>query len=242
MLCCLLCHGASSADLCTACRTSLPWLRHGCRTCAEPIENHQDFLCVRCQQELPKVDLCLASFEYRFPVNQLILAMKQQSRPELLGSLARCLAHHLQERRAPMPDLLLPVPLHASRQRERGFNQAGILAHRLGQHLQIPVRHDLLIKRTATRAQKTLSREQRQVNLANAFRLERVKLLRMQPRPRHIALLDDVVTTGATTAALASLLKKAGIRRVDVWALAKTPSVLGCGNHQTPPHLHELPA
>ncbi|MEZ5507390.1 MAG: ComF family protein [Gammaproteobacteria bacterium] len=156
-------------------------------------------------------------------MDQLILAMKQQPRPDLLTSFARWMSDHLADSRVAKPDLLLPVPMHPAKQRQRGFNQAAVLAHRVGKQLKIPVRHDLLSKRTSTEEQKTLSREQRQRNLANAFKLERVKLLQMRPRPRHIALVDDVITTGTTTAQLAALLKKSGIARVDVWALAKTP-------------------
>jgi ComF family protein len=113
--------------------------------------------------------------------------------------------------------------MHPSRQRQRGFNQAGVLARQLGRTLGIPVRHDLLSKPRGTQEQKTLNREERQRNLATAFRLERVKLLQMRPRARHIVLVDDVITTGATTTILAALLKKSGVTRVDVWALAKTP-------------------
>lgn len=225
MFFCLLCHGPAPlhCDVCPACESELPWLHHGCRTCAEPLADIHDSLCLRCQQDLPATDHCIAPFQYRFPLDQLILAMKQQPRPALLGCLSRWLEQHLVQQRHPWPDLLLPVPLHPSRQIARGFDQAGILAHRLGRALGIPVRQDLLFKRKATLEQKTLSREQRQRNLANAFRLERVALLKMQPRPRHIALVDDVITTGTTSAQLAALLKKSGVSRVDVWALAKTP-------------------
>lgn len=233
MLYCLFCHGPAQGDACSGCESDLPWLHHACQTCAEPLVHHRDSLCGRCQVELPPVDHCLAAFQYRFPVDRLILAMKEQPRPELLGSLGRWLSQQVRDRNTPKPDLLLPVPMHPRRQMQRGFNQAGVLAHRLGRELGIPVRHDLLAKRSATNAQKTLSREQRQRNLVNAFKLDRVKLLRSQPRPRHVVLVDDVITTGATTAALALLLKKAGIRRVDVWAIAKTPQP-GCASMPPP--------
>lgn len=225
MICCLLCHGPSHlrSDVCERCEADLPWLHHGCTACAEPLTDVRETLCLRCQYELPPVDQCLAPFLYRFPIDRLILAMKEQPRPELLASLSRWLLRRIEEQPHPLPDLLLPVPMHPQRQIERGFDQAGILARRLGRQLGIPVRQDLLFKRTATAAQKSLSREQRLRNLASAFRLERVRLLRMKPRPRHVAVVDDVITTGATTAQLASLLKKAGVARVDVWALAKTP-------------------
>ncbi|HVL02656.1 MAG TPA: ComF family protein [Dongiaceae bacterium] len=220
---CLLCHQPARAatDLCPACFADLPWIAHPCHTCSEPLADPRESLCLRCQRELPTVDRCLAPLAYRFPVDQLILAMKNQPRPELLASFSRWLAPALAG--TDRPDLLLPVPMHPHRQQDRGFNQAGLLARQLGRALNIPVRHDLLHKPQGTREQKSLNREERQRNLAKAFRLERVPLLQLRPRPRHIALVDDVITTGATTTILASLLKKSGVRRVDVWALAKTP-------------------
>ncbi len=223
MFVCLLCHrpAHTATDLCGNCFNDLPWNRHACRTCSEPLPHPQDSLCPRCQLDLPAVDHCFAPLIYRFPLDQLILTMKQQPRPELVSSFSRWLAPELA--RQPRPDLLLPVPQHPLRQRQRGFNQAGLLAHQLGRKLDIPVHHTLLSKPRATQEQKTLSREQRQMNLARAFKLDRVALIRLQPRPRHIVLVDDVVTTGATTSALAALLKKSGVKRVDVWALAKTP-------------------
>ena len=225
MFYCLLCHAPCTAksDVCSSCEGNLPWLHHACRTCAEPLHNPRESLCLRCQYHLPTVDHSIATFQYAFPLDQLILAMKQQPRPELLTSFSRWLTAHVSANPIDRPDLLLPVPMHSTRQRQRGFNQAAILAQQLSKSLAIPVRHDLLIKHRFTEDQKTLNREQRQRNLASAFRLERVKLLQMRPRPRHIALIDDVITTGATTAQLASLLKKSGVARVDVWALAKTP-------------------
>lgn len=225
MFFCLLCHShcSSGADVCQTCEANLPWHHHGCRACAEPLDNTLESLCNRCQRELPAIDQAITVFHYTFPMDQLILTMKQQPRPELLTSFARWMSEHLADSRIAQPDLLLPVPMHPAKQRQRGFNQAAVLAQRVGKQLKIPVRHDLLSKRISTEDQKTLSQEQRQRNLANAFKVERVKLLQMRPRPRHIALIDDVITTGSTTAQLATLLKKSGIARVDVWALAKTP-------------------
>ena len=223
MFFCLLCHGSSrhGRHVCPDCNRELPWLKRACRTCAEPLRWGGD-QCQRCLADPPPVDFCTAPFEYRFPVGQLILSMKQRE-PELLASLTHWLSRHLQGLDHPTPDLLVPVPMHSDRQRERGFNQAGVLAQSLGRKLGIPVAQELVLKPRATASQKHLNREERQLNLASAFRLDRAKLIKMRPRPRHIAIVDDVITTGATTAHLATLFKQCGIRRVDAWALAKTP-------------------
>jgi ComF family protein len=116
-----------------------------------------------------------------------------------------------------MPDLLLPVPLHPSRLRKRGYNQALELARPLGRRLGIPVRHDVLRRTRCTGAQTELDAAARVGNVRGAFALASL------PAQRHVALVDDVMTTGATLAEAAMVLLAAGMDRVDVWALARTP-------------------
>lgn len=116
-----------------------------------------------------------------------------------------------------IPDLLIPVPLHPSRLRKRGYNQALELARPLGRRLGIPVRHDVLRRTRCTGAQTELDAAARVGNVRGAFALASL------PAQRHVALVDDVMTTGATLAEAALVLLAAGMDRVDVWALARTP-------------------
>jgi ComF family protein len=131
----------------------------------------------------------------------------------LLGTL---LTRALQQAGAPYPELLLPVPLHPARLRERGFNQAVEIARPLAQALGLPLDLNSCQRRRATAPQAGLEAIERRRNIRGAFALTR-------PLPaRHLALIDDVVTTGSTVAELTRLLKRAGAERVEVWALAKT--------------------
>ena len=114
-----------------------------------------------------------------------------------------------------MPELLLPVPLHPKRLRERGFNQALEIARPLGRRFQIPVEARACRRIRATRPQSELALAERRGNLRGAF------AVRGALTARHLAIVDDVVTTGATVSALARVLLRQGVQRVDVWAVAR---------------------
>jgi Predicted amidophosphoribosyltransferases len=116
-----------------------------------------------------------------------------------------------------LPEAIVPVPLHISRLRERGFNQAHELARPLARHLGIPLRPGWLERTRRTDAQSDLDAEGRAGNVRGAF------VARVPSGIRHVAVVDDVMTTGATLAACTLALKRGGVERVDVWALARTP-------------------
>ncbi len=117
---------------------------------------------------------------------------------------------------AERPQALVPVPLHGSRLRVRGYDQALELARPLALALRLPLRDDLLLRRRATAAQSTLDVESRRRNMRNAFAAHADAVL-----PAHVAVIDDVMTTGATARAAASALRRAGVARVDVWVCAR---------------------
>lgn len=179
-------------------------------------------VCGECQNKPPYFDHVQTPWHYGFPVDALITRFKHHGKWPLGRLLGSLLSHHLQNAFAqglPRADLLLPVPLGKQRLRQRGFNQAGMLADWLHTHLQLPSQNHLLRRARETDAQQDLDAAARQRNLRNAFALtdpSRVK-------HKHVALVDDVLTTGATANSLARLLKKAGARRVDVYCLARTP-------------------
>jgi ComF family protein len=127
------------------------------------------------------------------------------------------LLDYLKQQSAPLPDLILPVPLHRQRLRVRGFNQSLEIARPIGRHFGIPVTSRLCRRVRATPAQTGLDRKTRRKNLRQAFQLNG------GVQGQAIALLDDVVTTGSTVTELARLLKRSGASRVDVWAVARTP-------------------
>lgn len=155
------------------------------------------------------------AFAYQWPVDSLIKALKYDGRladGALLGAL---LAERLAFARAPLPDRLVPIPLHPRKLRHRGFNQAGELACALGRTFGIPVDTGFLHRRRNTESQAGLSAPARRRNLQGAFHCDRSGC------PDRVALIDDVITTGSTARAAAACLRRAGVARVDVWAVAR---------------------
>ncbi len=220
---CLLCDGHCKGErpICTPCEAELPWLEGQCRICALPLPTRA-MVCGECQNKPPYFDQVLTPWHYGFPIDALITRFKHHGKWPLGRLLGTLLSHHLQNAFAqglPRAELLLPVPLGKQRLRQRGFNQAGMLADWLQAHLHLPSQHHVLRRERDTDAQQDLDAAARQRNLRNAFALSDPS----QVKGKHVALVDDVLTTGATANSLARLLKKAGARRVDVYCLARTP-------------------
>ena len=117
----------------------------------------------------------------------------------------------------PAPDLLVPVPLHPRRARERGFNQALLLARRLGRSWELPVPTDVLIRAAATRPQTDLTARERRTNVRDAFALRRADLV----AGRHVIVVDDILTTGSTASACARSLSEGGAATVGVLTVAR---------------------
>jgi ComF family protein len=212
---CLLC-GADDPGglgLCPGCRADLPWLASGCPRCAVPLAVPGQ-PCGACQTHPPPFDATVALFHYAPPVDGLVQQLKFGQGLHLARLFAGLLAERLAG--ASRPEYILPVPLHPRRQRERGFNQAVEIARPLARHLGCRVDVASCARTRATPPQAQLSAAQRRRNLRDAFRLTR------PITARHIALLDDVMTTGSTLAALAGLLRRAGAERIDVWVCART--------------------
>ncbi|MFL1503531.1 ComF family protein [Pseudomonas sp. O64] len=221
---CLICdEPTESADcVCNVCETELPWLLEHCEVCALPLPM-DGLICGQCQKQPPAFKQVVAPWTYSFPVDTLISRFKHQSRWPLGHLLARLLGQHLQHRfdnaELSLPDCLLPVPMARKRLRQRGFNQALMLTRWLSEHLAIAHDEHLLLRPHETVAQQALDAKTRKRNLLAAFALAPDA----QVQGRHLALVDDVLTTGATAHSLARLLMEAGARQVDVYCLARTP-------------------
>ena len=146
----------------------------------------------------------------------MVRAAKYHGALEHVRVLGELLAVQLRARPVSgWPEVMLPVPLAPRRFRERGYNQAIELARWLERRVQVPLRTDVLVRVRETREQAGLPRSERRKNLRGAFALAG------RLRAEHVALVDDVITTGSTVNELAKLLKSAGVRRVEVWALAR---------------------
>jgi len=222
---CLLCDQASQSgyDLCTACVAALPWLRCACYRCAQPlaaIEGSQR-LCGACQQSRSPLQRTYAAFVYADPVNLLLRRFKFHQDlaagrllAQLMAPVMAGLMHSVNAENR--PQAVLAVPLHLSRLRQRGYDQALELAKPLARSLHLPLLHGLRRIR-ATQAQSQLDAKARKSNVRNAFVANKTAL------PAHILLVDDVMTTGATLHAAAYALKKIGVKRIDAWVCARVP-------------------
>jgi ComF family protein len=218
---CLLCGapGRGDLDLCPACRDDLPHNRHACPRCALPLPATAPVgtLCGACQRRPPVYDRCLAPLRYQGAAPHLITGLKFHARMACARLLGELLVGGVAEAAVALPECLVPVPLHPARLRERGFNQALEIARIPARRLGLPLDLHTCVRQVATAPQSGLPAKARRRNLRGAFALIR------PPEVRHLALVDDVVTTGSTVQELARTLKRAGVARVDVWAVAKTP-------------------
>lgn len=213
---CLVCgeDGVPGRDLCLACGAGLPWQHAACRRCALPLPGTDaDGLCGACQRSNSPLQSTLAAFSYSAPVDGLLLRFKFHH--DL--SAGRLLSTLLLEavRDAERPQAIVPVPLHLSRLRQRGYDQAWELAKPVAHALQLPLCRGLH-RRRSTQPQSELDASERKRNLRGAF-------IAVGQLPAHVVLLDDVMTTGATLHAAALTLHRAGVQRVDAWVCARVP-------------------
>lgn len=215
---CLLCGTADSGPygICYACEQALPHNLSACHRCALPIpDSSHARLCGQCLASPPSCYQAQVPYIYAAPLDALITGLKFRQQlycAHLLGSL---LARHLQENLRHYPECIVPIPLHPRRLRERGYNQALELARPLSHALGIRLEKNLVQRVRQTRPQTELKLTSRATNLHHAFQLKR------PPDYRHIALVDDVVTSGHTANALAQEFHRQGVEKVEIWAIAR---------------------
>ena len=215
---CYLCGQASpsGSSLCHGCYQDLPRIGHVCQQCGLPISpDSQHQHCGQCLKTSPPFERTLSAYIYSEPLKQLISRMKFSGNLALAGLLGQLLCDELHDQIDSYPEAILPVPLHSKRIKQRGFNQSIELARPLAKQLGIPLLVDAVERRVDTPSQTGLSKKQRRANLKHAFEVA-------QELPyQHIAIVDDVITTGQTVTALATCLNNAGIKRVDCWSVAR---------------------
>lgn len=214
-ICCLCKTPCSNQRICEECQHALPWLTQCCQQCALPLAQNMA-ICGDCQKNRRYFDHSVSLFHYQAPVVHVITQFKFHQNltyGKLLAELMLLkLKKHYQNHT--LPQAIIPVPLHKKRLRQRGFNQALELAKPLAKSLCIPL---LLkpIKRTRHTAQQSqLNNTQRRKNIRNAF-------LVSATLPEHIAIVDDIVTTASTINELSQTLKQHGVKRIDVWSIAR---------------------
>jgi ComF family protein len=213
---CFLCGAGSGAGLlCSACAAGLPILPPGvCPICALPTGQGQ--ICGPCQRHPRAFDRTVAGFLYDFPIGEMVQALKYGHRLQVAGFFAEALGAKLAGG-MPLPDLILPMPLHPARLRQRGYNQAAEIARPLARRLGCRLEFRRLVRDVDTPPQVGLPWKARAANVRGAFRC--VDDL----EGRRVAVVDDVMTTGATLHEVARCLKGRGAAWVENWVVARTP-------------------
>lgn len=220
---CLLCRQWSRGRLCEDCLQHAAWhdrARLACGRCALPLAPRGGLHCAACLRRPPPLDRCHAALDYGHPWDRLLLDFKFNAQPQLARPLATLMLESLQGQVLPQgrPDLLCCVPLSVQRLRERGYNQSHELARRLARALQLPYEPRLLARLPGT-AQSRLDAESRRRHVRGAFVLAPDMAARV--RGARVAVVDDVMTTGATLDEIASTLKRAGAAEAWGWALMR---------------------
>jgi ComF family protein len=209
---CSLC-GAMSHDgpWCGACDRALPHLPASpCPNCALPTPAGE--LCGHCLKHPPLFDRAVAAYAYAYPLDRLIQAMKYRERLALADALAARLAQRIEC----LPDCAIAMPLHPAKLRERGFNQSLLLASAIARARKIELLPHACRRVRDTPPQSALPWKERKKNVRDAFRCEQ------DLSGLHVALVDDVLTTGASLNALAAAVKERGAAEVSVWVVART--------------------
>lgn len=209
---CALCGAASRAGVwCDACDTALPVLPEmHCPICALPTPDGAT--CGRCLRKRPLYDRTVAAFAYAFPVDKLIQSLKFNEHLHLAPALAASMERLIGKR----PDCMVPMPLHPARLAERGHNQSLEIARHLASRLQLPLLPHACVRLRDTPPQSSLKWKARGRNLRGAFRCD------ADLTGLHVAVVDDVMTSGASLNELALALRRAGAREVSAWVAART--------------------
>jgi ComF family protein len=207
---CLLCGAASNdAPLCGPCRDELPALPRACPLCAMPSSLGE--ICGSCLRHPPQFDMTVAAWRYAYPVDRLVQALKFHGRLALASLFADVLASLVNR-----ADVVIPMPLHPSRLTERGFNQATEIARHLTARMGTKLAFQGASRIRRTLPQADLPLDERSHNVRGAFACA------LDLTGAHVAVVDDVMTTGATLGELAKVLKRAGAARVENWVVTRT--------------------
>lgn len=218
---CEVCRGWTTRRLCTDCKARFAAQVPRCECCGLRVPDAVA-RCIDCQRAPPPFRRCICVADYGFPWDRLIGRYKYEQAPELATLLADSLAEAAQAGAAPRPQAFVALPLSARRLAARGYDQAWELARRLGRRFGVPARARLLERRFDGQPQARLTRDERLRNLQGAFVVPPAAAREL--RGRHLALVDDVMTTGATAHEAAATLLAAGAARVDLWLVARTPA------------------
>jgi ComF family protein len=208
-------HGDEGIDLCRGCAEDLPRNEPACSVCAEPLSSGSQ-ICGACLHDPPPFCRSLVPFRYAYPLDHVVRGLKYRNELACGRVLGQLFARSVLERAEPLPEAIVAVPLARRRYLERGYNQANELALAIRRATGVAVKSDVVIRQRETAEQAGLNRKARRRNVTGAFATIKPLLA------RHVAILDDVVTTGSTVRELAAVLREAGAEQIEVWAIART--------------------
>ncbi len=205
-------------EVCRDCYRSLPHNDVCCVRCALPLAEDVNnvLLCGRCIQQPPAFDYAHSLFRYEGNVRGLVHQLKFGEKISFARTIGEMLLMQLL-RTDEKPDCLLPVSLHKSRLRQRGFNQSIEISRVLAKKLVIPIEHTAVVRQRSTAMQSGLDAKQRQKNIRGAFSVV------AKINYKHVLIIDDVMTTGATVNELAKVLKRNKVERIGVLSIARAP-------------------
>lgn len=218
---CCICDEKSpdSEDICSFCKPLLPWHQWSCYRCGLNMDSQEHSVyCEHCLEKPPAFDRLCALFNYDPPVRHLITKLKFGRQLAYGRILGKCMSEQIAldwYKKEDLPQAIIPVPLHLARLRKRGYNQALEISKPILKDFPFILLNNVCERSRFTHAQSRLRRDSRRMNLNHAFTLK--KRLKLE----HVAIIDDVVTTASTVNALAHILKKAGVARVDVWCICR---------------------
>lgn len=210
---CYFCLAKCNDVCCKSCERDFIKGVRRCPICAK--HNNNAKTCGQCISSPPVFSSTTVLYNYEYPIKKLVLSFKFKKRAELSLFFADRFVQKISSKNK-LPDILIPVPLHKKRQAQRGYNQSLELSKLLSKKLNVPFNSELCKRVVNTDPQSELPMKSRKKNVKNAF------ILNGENIPKHIAIIDDVITTGSTINEIARLFKKAGCEQIDIWAIART--------------------
>lgn len=208
--------GTGQCICCDTCEKELPFIGETrCLQCGKPVDDEETQYCMDCIKKEHIYCQGIALWYYDYRIRQAVYRFKYKNRREYVSYFGKeIVRRYAKQIKVWNAQALIPVPLHKSRYRQRGFNQAQLLAEEISRFIHVPVYTSLVVRSKATKPQKELNEKERQKNLKNAFKINEnsVKL-------KRVVLVDDIYTTGSTVDTIAQLLHGAGIEQVYVISL-----------------------
>lgn len=215
---CSLCDQYTDKGFCDSCLRLLPFIIHPCEGCG--VSMHADFgtICGSCQNTKQLWSHIVAPLEYTEPAASLIQQLKYGRRQYLAYSMAKIMSSGIIKSGNTLPDIIVPVPAYRDKLVARGYNQAQVIAKELGKLLEIPVYNSLIIKTRKTLSQTQIDLASRQKNLKGVFEVNNNDKISAD---LSIAVVDDVITSGATMRTICKELRSSGYNRISSWAFAR---------------------